>query len=264
MMLFYQFCVANIKQKGMINKAVNYPSPVMDNFDFQELQEKIPLSRDLSVLDAFNEINNCDVEFDGCEMFRSRFSLIKNLNQHVSDYTVTEIIRKLIDYYSVESSKNEEKVRGIQTLLDLAQDFDNGYSKKNTKTTPLDDFLEYIQLSEEDTSSEESKEHAVNLMTCHRSKGLEFPVVFIPGIQIDTFPNVKFIHSESAIEAERRLLYVSLTRAIDKVYVTCNDDPFMQYSFKDGKGNVLTFKGFMADLSDVVLNVPAKIVQNQE
>lgn len=253
--------VANIKQKGMINKAINYPSPVMDNFDFQELQERIPLSKDLTVLEAFSEINDCDVVFDGCEMFRSRFSLIRSLNQRVNDFTVTEIIRKLVDYYSCESSKNEEKVRGIQTLLDLAQDFDNGYSKQGTKTTPLEDFLEYIQLSEEDTSAEESKEHAVNIMTCHRSKGLEFPVVFIPGIQIDTFPNVKFIHSESAIEAERRLLYVSLTRAIDRVYVTCNDDPFMQYSFRDGKGNLLTFKGFMADLSDIVLNAPSQTAQ---
>ena len=59
----------------------------------------------------------------------------------------------------------------------------------------------------EQIAPEENKEHAVNLMTCHRSKGLEFPVVFIPGIQIDTFPNVKFVHSEAAIEAERRLLY---------------------------------------------------------
>ena len=185
------------------------------------------------------------------------------MNQHVGDYTVTEIIRKLIDYYSSEYTGHEDKLRGVQTLLDLARDFDSGYSKKSLKVSPLDDFLDYIQLSEEDTSVEKSKEHAVNLMTCHRSKGLEFPVVFIPGIQIDTFPNVKFIHSESAIEAERRLLYVSLTRAIDCVYVTCNDDPFMQYSFRDGKGNLLTFKGFMADLSDIVLNAPKQALPRQ-
>ena len=255
--------ISNISQKGMINRAVNYPTMVMDNFDFQELQEKIPLSKELSILDAFAEINDSDVVFDGCEKFRSRFSLIKKLSQHVSDYTVYEIIRKLIDYYTGENDQNEDKVHSIRTLLDLAQDFDNGYSKNTVQTKALDEFLDYIQLSEEDTSPEENKEHAVNLMTCHRSKGLEFPVVFIPGIQIDTFPNVKFVHSEAAIEAERRLLYVSLTRAIDRVYVTCNDDPFMQYSFKDGKGNQLIFKGFMADLSDLVLNVPSQVVEHQ-
>ena len=248
--------VANINQKGMINRAINYPSIVMDNFDFQELQEKIPLSKDISVLEAFSEINDSDVDFDGSEIFRSRFSLIRRLNQHVNDYTVAEIIRTLFDYYSGENNRNEEKKRGIQTLLDFAHEFDNGYSKKSEKSIPLNEFLDYLQLAEEDTSAEKSRDHAVNLLTCHRSKGLEFPVVFIPGIQSDTFPNVKFIHSESAIEAERRLLYVSLTRAIDRVYVTCNNDPFVPYSFRDGKGNLLTFKGFMADLSDLVLNTP--------
>lgn len=245
--------ISNVEQKGMINKAVNYPSIVMDNFVYQELQDKLHFSKDLSVLDAFRVINDSDIDFDGSDLFRPRFSLIMNLNQHLNDYTVTEIIRKLLDYYSSENSRNEEKTRGVKTLLDLAQDFDNGYSKKNAETTSLDEFLDFIQLSEEDASAARKPEHAVNLMTCHRSKGLEFPVVFIPGIQINTFPNVKFIHSESAIEAERRLLYVSLTRAIDRVYVTCNDDPFMQYSFRDSSGKTLTFKGFMADLSDLVL-----------
>lgn len=251
--------ISNIEHKGMINKAVNYPSIVMDNFVYQDLQEKLHFSKDLSVLDAFRAINDSDIDFDGSDLFRPRFSLIMNLNQHRNDYTVTEIIRKLLDYYSCENIRNEEKTLSVKTMMEFAQDFDNGYLKKSREAASLEEFLDYIQLSEEDASTENRPEHAVNLMTCHRSKGLEFPVVFIPGIQINTFPNVKFIHSESAIEEERRLLYVSLTRAIDRVYVTCNDDPFMQYSFRDSSGKTITFKGFMADLSDLVLQTQPQV-----
>ena len=55
-------------------------------------------------------------------------------------------------------------------------------------------------------------------MTCHKAKGLEFPVVFIPGVQVGVFPNDYFIKTESQLEEERRLFYVTMTRAMDDVF----------------------------------------------
>ena len=109
-------------------------------------------------------------------------------------------------------------------------------------------------LAQEDESEESNQDESVNLMTCHRSKGLEFPVVFIAGVQCGSFPDDRYMNSADDVEAERRLLYVSMTRAIDRLYITCSADPYIGKQVYDRNGKlVMSFKGFLADIPDLVL-----------
>ena len=163
--------------------------------------------------------------------------------------SVSEIIQRLYDLYSKEpfgkSRKVKESLAHLEELLDIAKDFDMTYQSYNSKQNPISSFLDYLTLSSQDESSEDSALSAVYIMTCHKSKGLEFPVVFIPGVQVGVFPNDFFINTEEELEAERRLFYVSMTRAIDKLYITCYSDPF--------KGGGIIKKGFIAEIPNIKL-----------
>ena len=248
--------VADIQKRGNINRAVDFPTRVMDNFLYTELKEKYHLSKDLPALDTFDFLCDQPDTFEHSSEFRGRFQLIRELNSKVQMLTVSEIVKSLIDYYSNEGNHEESKqMADAISLLNLAVEFDKSYSSSpNPAVSPLDDFLDYILLSQEDNSEENNPDHAVNLMTCHRSKGLEFPVVFIPGIQCGTFPDDKHIFSAQDLEAERRLLYVSMTRAIDRLYLTCNSNPYTSHQLIDNNNHpIVSIKGFLADIPDLVI-----------
>lgn len=85
--------------------------------------------------------------------------------------------------------------------------------------TPLSEFLEQITLMA-DIDNHDADEDAVVLMTLHSAKGLEFPVVFIPGMENGIFPGVRAFDEEAKMEEERRLCYVGITRAMKKLYLT--------------------------------------------
>ena len=248
--------VANIEKKGTINRAVNFPNRIMDNFLYMDLKEKYRLSDDLSVLEVFDYLNDRGEEFRDCELFRARYQLIRELSSKARYLSVSEIIKRLVDYYSSEGSRaKDEKLNDAYGILNLAAEFDKAYGASSSDDVrPLDEFLDYIMLVQEDESDESNQDESVNLMTCHRSKGLEFPVVFIAGVQCGSFPDDQYITSADDVEAERRILYVSMTRAIDRLYITCSNDPYAGKQIFDRNGNlVVSFKGFLADIPDLVL-----------
>ena len=248
--------VANIDKKGTLNRAVNFPNRVMDNFLYMDLKAKHHLSDDLTVLEVFDYLNDCGDQFNDCELFRARYQLIRELSSKVQHLSVTEIVKRLVDYYSSEDSRaKDEKLNDAYSILNLASEFDKGYGASPRKgIRPLDEFLDYIMLAQEDESEESNQDESVNLMTCHRSKGLEFPVVFIAGVQCGLFPDDRYMNSADDVEAERRLLYVSMTRAIDRLYITCSADPYVGKQVYDRNGKlVVSFKGFLADIPDLVL-----------
>lgn len=248
--------IANIEKEGAINRAVNFPNRIMDNFLYMELKEKYHISNSLSVLEVFDYLNDSDEVFTDSELFRARYQLIQELSSKVSYLSAAEIVKRLLDYYSSEDSRaKNDQLSDAFSILNLAVEFDKAYSASSLKTVrPLDEFLDYIMLVQEDKSNESTQDESVNLMTCHRSKGLEFPVVFIPGVQCGSFPDDRYIYSDEDVEAERRLLYVSMTRAIDHLYITCNSDPYAGKQISDKDGNlIVAFKGFLADIPDLVL-----------
>ena len=88
------------------------------------------------------------------------------------------------------------------------------------------------------------KEDVVRIMTVHKSKGLEFPVVFLPGLEENTFPHERALQ-ENGIEEERRLFYVALTRAKEKLYISHVNKRFMLNSTK-----VKRISRFLMDIPD--------------
>src|SRR5699024_8655368 len=113
------------------------------------------------------------------------------------------------------SVEAETRIENLEEFLTVAIEFEE-QSADNT----LAEFLENITLSS-DIDNLEDQEDSVTLMTLHSAKGLEFPVVFLVGMEEGIFPGYKSIGEPKELEEERRLFYVGITRAKQYLYFTC-------------------------------------------
>ena len=133
---------------------------------------------------------------------------------------ITKIIREtgyLQALEQEESIENQTRIENIAEFVAVAQEYE-----RETESPSLADFLENIALvSDLDEKNEEESGEFITLMTLHSAKGLEFPVVFIPGMEEGVFPGYRSIGNDAEIEEERRLCYVGITRAREKLHISC-------------------------------------------
>jgi len=159
----------------------------------------------------------------------------------------SEIIEKLLtltgyrDYVIDGTPQSEEHEENIGSLLSDAQNF-----------ASLPDFLEEVALmSSADTDSNDQK---VTLMTLHAAKGLEFPVVFIVGMEEGIIPHARVYEAGPAeLEEERRLAYVGMTRAREELHLT-----YAQSRLQFGQRGYNPMSRFISDMGDQVANVPSQ------
>lgn len=146
--------------------------------------------------------------------------LIELLRNHIDDLGLSEFIERVI-YESgyvreLEAENTVEartRIENIRELLSTAVD-----SERRDETVTLEDFLAGVSLlSDVDKSSDDK---GVNLMTIHSSKGLEFKVVFLVGLEEKLFPSSRSIEEDEDVEEERRLCYVAVTRAEEELYIS--------------------------------------------
>ncbi len=113
------------------------------------------------------------------------------------------------------TAQAESRIENLDEFLTVAMEFEEESADNN-----LAEFLESITLSS-DIDGMEENEDSVTLMTLHSAKGLEFPVVFLVGMEEGLFPSYRSIGEQRELEEERRLCYVGITRAKEKLYLTC-------------------------------------------
>ncbi len=115
------------------------------------------------------------------------------------------------------SIENRSRIENIEELLNSIYD----YGEQNPEAG-VEQFLQDISLltSEDDPEEEKDRDNAVTLMTVHNAKGLEFPVVFLTGMEEEIFPHVNSCETEDGLEEERRLCYVGITRSMEKIHLT--------------------------------------------
>ncbi len=114
-----------------------------------------------------------------------------------------------LDLFDVENEEDLARLENIKELRSVAQEF-----------PVLSEFLENVSLVEKESSRSISSKGAVTLMTLHAAKGLEFPIVFMVGMEEGIFPHSRSLMDASEMEEERRLCYVGITRAREKLFMT--------------------------------------------
>jgi len=131
---------------------------------------------------------------------------------------IEEVMNKsgMVDFYKKQKTEEAEaRLSNMGELLSAAQEFST-----KTEGATLESFLENIALVSDIDSLEENRDH-ITMLTTHSSKGLEFPVVFVIGMEEGIFPHQRAMNDPDDIDEERRLCYVAMTRAMDRLYMTC-------------------------------------------
>jgi DNA helicase-2/ATP-dependent DNA helicase PcrA len=149
--------------------------------------------------------------------------LINNLTAKAMDmplHLMTQTVVEqsgLIAYHQAEKGeKAQARIENLEELVSAARTFENN---EDDELTPLQAFLTHASLEAGDTQAAEN-EDSVQLMTLHSAKGLEFPQVFLVGMEEGLFPHKMSLEEPGRLEEERRLAYVGITRAMSKLVIT--------------------------------------------
>ena len=157
---------------------------------------------------------------------------------------------------ALEDENTVEAEGRIENLLDFKSfiyDFEKEKSEAG-ETATLEEFLEKVA-TDGDADKYESESGKVTLMTMHSAKGLEFPVVFMPGMEDGLFPGHRAMDSEEGLEEERRLCYVGMTRAKERLFLTS-----AAYRVLYGRGDYTRESKFMRELDPKVLDPAGDMV----
>ena len=214
--LIYNFS-DNISLKRIINEPKRgIGKTSIDNI--QEISEKTGLSM-FDVIKHADEYGLNRVKANASEFIET----IEYLRGNIDQLSISELIKETLNktgYVKALELENtteaESRIENLEEFLTVAIEFEEEEAE-NT----LADFLEGITLSSDIDGMEDSEE-SVTLMTLHSAKGLEFPVVFLVGMEEGIFPGNKSIGEPKELEEERRLFYVGITRAKKFLYLTCS------------------------------------------
>lgn len=198
---------------------------------------------------------------DGLEFIRaSARTAIIRLMQLINKYkylrdeiSLMEFVRVLIDETGMLQKLRMENTEEAQERINNIQEFINAVAEyeDNNEQPTLEGFLETVALVNDIDTYEDTK-NAVTLMSIHASKGLEFPVVFVTGLEDGLFPVSSAYNSQEEMEEERRLFYVASTRAQKRLYIT-----YANQRYKYGDLTYQVKSKFLKELSDEVLNKTA-------
>ena len=147
--------------------------------------------------------------------------LILELTEDAKDLDLTELIDVVLEKSGMKEELEKEHTLEADIRLENLMEFKSiteNYQKE-TGTVNLEDFLEDISIVA-DSSEHQTLDNAVTLMTMHAAKGLEFKVVFLIGMEEGIMPHSMSLNEESELEEERRLCYVGITRAKERLYIT--------------------------------------------
>ncbi|NLN18405.1 MAG: UvrD-helicase domain-containing protein [Firmicutes bacterium] len=175
--------------------------------------------QDISLFRAVSQATEAGVKGKTGKAAEQFAATIDELSEKVSEFGVGELMIAIFErtgYRAMYKESNKGDLDRLETLdefLSMAKEYDSRHGPGR-----LQDFLDYIALlTDIDTLRDEADQ--VTLMTVHAAKGLEYPVVFITGMEEGIFPHYRAL-DDGALEEERRLFYVGLTRAKEKLYLT--------------------------------------------
>jgi DNA helicase-2/ATP-dependent DNA helicase PcrA len=221
-LLAYLRVLVNRDDRVSLRRIINTPRRGIGDRTIAEL-EGYAAATGMNLYEAVEAAENVEkVSRRALGGLRDFVTLIEELRQFMRDgasiRTLVEVAWERSGYMAeLESEKTIESMGRVENLKELA-----GVAEEYSIAYPggtLDDFLARISLvSEHDEYEQEAP--SVSLMTLHNAKGLEFPVVFIAGMEDGVFPHLRSLTSPDELEEERRLAYVGITRAKQRLYIT--------------------------------------------
>ncbi len=215
----YLRLIQNLSDNLSLNRIINEPKRGLGKASLENI-EQIAEQNNVSMYEVIknaekyglNRIYLKTREFVNC---------IEELHSQKDNLTISKLVKKVLKdtgYMKALENENtieaENRIANLDEFLNVAVEFEEESVENN-----LSEFLEGITLSS-DIDNVEDSEESVTLMTLHSAKGLEYPVVFLVGLEEGIFPGYKSIGEQKELEEERRLCYVGVTRAKEYLFLT--------------------------------------------
>ncbi len=217
--LAYLRLIENLKDEESLRRIINFPPRGIGQTTLDKLT-LISEKQNISLFDSISNLNDPSVKInkgtiDKLENFMNQILSFKVFSQNKNAFeTVSHIINKIqiVNFYKNEGSlESFNRIENIEELVNGINDFIEGQEELFESDKSLSKYLEDVALYSE--TDKEASNEKVSLMTVHMAKGLEFPIVYVLGMEENLFPSIMSINSREEVEEERRLFYVAMTRA---------------------------------------------------
>jgi DNA helicase-2/ATP-dependent DNA helicase PcrA len=225
--LCYLRLVINPKDEEALVRVINYPARGIGDTTIEKLTVAANHYK-RSVFEVMENIDKIDLKLNSgtkqkLEDFVTMIKSFQVINEQQDAFVLTEHVAKktgLIQELKKDGTpEGIARIENIETLMGGIKDFIEGQREIDGARGALSEFLEDVALAT-DLDRDTGDDDRVALMTIHLAKGLEFPYVFVVGMEEDLFPSAMSLNTRSELEEERRLFYVALTRAEHQAYLT--------------------------------------------
>jgi len=225
--LAYLRLVINPKDEEALKRVVNFPARGIG----QTTIDKLLVAANhygRSIFEVMENLAKIDLKINAgtkrkLEDFVTMIKSFQIMNEGSDAFTLAEHVSKktglLLEFKKDGTPEGIGKMENIEELLNGIKDFVEGQKELADATGNISEFLEDVALAT-DLDKDTGDDDRVALMTIHLAKGLEFPYVYIVGMEEDLFPSAMSMNTRSELEEERRLFYVALTRAEKQAYLT--------------------------------------------
>lgn len=252
----YLNLIANTSDNISFERVVNEPKRGVGPGTVEKIRN-FAAGQEMSLLEASSQIMLSPVKGKAAQAVFDFANLILNLREQLDELTVTELVELVLERTAYTEQleaqatlESQARIENIEEFLSVTKNFDED-SENDTEETGLDRLSRFLNdlalIADTDDGDQESSE--VTLMTLHAAKGLEFPVVFIIGMEENVFPLSRAAEDEDELEEERRLAYVGITRA-ERVLFLTNANSRLLY----GKTNYNRPTRFLNEISSSLLD----------
>ena len=221
----YLKLVANPSDSMSFNRIINTPKRGIGPVSVRRFMD---FARDngLSILGAFDHISMSGVTARAGARLSDFGAKLRDAINFAKDHTVTGLTEKILQDFGYTAAlkaehtiEAETRLENLDEFLSVTKRFDDEYEENDDAENALSDFLSEVSLlSDQDDLA--NNDDQVALMTLHAAKGLEFPVVFLVGMEDGLFPLSRALMEDDQLEEERRLAYVGITRAKRELFLT--------------------------------------------
>lgn len=225
--LSYLRLVINPKDEEALKRIINFPSRGIGQTTLDRLTVAANHYK-RSIFEVIENLDKIDLKINSgtkrkLEDFSIMIKSFQIMNEGADAFTLAEHVAKktglLLEFKKDGTPEGIGKMENIEELLNGIKDFVEGQKELADATGNISEFLEDVALAT-DLDKDTGDDDRVALMTIHLAKGLEFPYVYIVGMEEDLFPSAMSMNTRSELEEERRLFYVALTRAEKQAYLT--------------------------------------------
>ncbi|EGP5274388.1 TPA: DNA helicase PcrA [Enterococcus faecium] len=228
--LAYLNVLANPQDSISFERIVNSPKRGIGPGSIEKLRSFASL-HEWSLLEAAQNVDLANIGGKAGQQLGAFGEMIQEVTQMIPYLTVTELTKEVLDrsgYLEDLKIQNtleaQARIENLEEFLTVTQEFDKQFEQQNEEDADAPEekltvFLNDLALVSDIDNLEEDASQ-VTLMTLHAAKGLEFPVVFLIGLEEGVFPLSRALMEESELEEERRLAYVGITRAEEALYLT--------------------------------------------